>query len=63
MGLRVIGGDGNGILHLLSCVRKRDYGLRMEMKKENPVRGSVCRGMAGREKSKRRSSLEEIQSY
>ena len=29
------------ILHLLTCIRNRDYGLGMEMTKENPVRGSV----------------------
>lgn len=29
------------ILHLLTCVRKRDYRLGMGMKKENPVRISV----------------------
>lgn len=29
------------ILQLLTCVRKRDYGLGMEMRKKNLVSGSV----------------------
>ena len=29
------------ILHLLPCVRKKDYGSGVEMKKESLVRGSV----------------------
>lgn len=48
------------MLHLLTCVRKRDYRLGMEMKKENPVRGSVEERQEERE-CKDRSSLDEIQ--
>lgn len=38
MGLRVIGGDGNGVLQPPQLRSQRDYGFRMEMKKENPKR-------------------------
>lgn len=48
------------ILHLFTCVRKRDYGLGMEIRKDNPVSGSVEERQEGR-KIKRRSSLDKIQ--
>ncbi len=63
------------ILHLLPCVRKKDYGSGIEMKKENLVRGSVGERQKEREskgigsvgerqkerKIKGTSSLDEIQ--
>ena len=48
------------ILHLLPCVRKKDYGLRIEMKKGILVRGSVEERQKER-KSNGRSSLDGIQ--
>ncbi len=48
------------ILDLLSCVRKKDYELVIEMKKENLVKGSVKTRQKER-KTKGRSSLDEIQ--
>ena len=62
------------ILHLLPCVRKKDYGSEIEMK-ENLVRGSVGERQKEREskgigsvgerqkerKSKGTSNLDEIQ--
>ena len=48
------------LLHLLPCGRKKDYGLKIEMKKENLVKGSVETWQEER-KSKGRSSLDEIQ--
>lgn len=48
------------IVHLLTCVRKRDYRLGMEIKKENTVRGSVEELQEERE-IKERSNWDEIQ--
>ena len=63
------------ILHLLPCVRKKDYRSGIQMKKENLVRGSIVErqkegesketGSVGEQqkeiKSKGMSSLDEIQ--
>ena len=48
------------ILHLLTCVCKKDYRLGIEMKKENPVGGSVEERQKER-KIKGRSSIDAIQ--
>ncbi len=47
------------IFYLLTCVRKKDYRLGIEIKKENPVGGNV-EGRQEETKNKRRSSIDEI---
>lgn len=48
------------ILHFFTYVRKRYHGLLTEMKKENPVSGSIEEQKKDR-KSKEKNSLDKIQ--